>query len=213
MRAFRISSLVALSLLAAACSRPVTVAPAPAKPVSQMTPPSPEQMEAAMQKASTPTAEHAFLKRFEGKWNVTTTMWMGPGSKPEVSTGKASNEMALGGKFLKQDFSGSFMKQPFNGVGYTGYDTINNAYTSIWMDTMSTATLVAKGDREPTSNALYLAGEMSCPFSPTGKQAIREVVRLIDKDHHTFEMYSAGPDGKEFKSLEIAYVRSKNLKK
>ena len=36
------------------------------------------------------------------------------------------------------------------------------------------------------------------------------VTTFVDDDHHTYEMYMPGPDGKPFKSLEITYTRKKD---
>ena len=44
----------------------------------------------------------------------------------------------------------------------------------------------------------------------TGKTSeMQEKVIVTDKDHHTFEMWGAGPDGKPMKMMEIAYSRKK----
>ena len=38
---------------------------------------------------------------------------------------------------------------------------------------------------------------------------IEEKVTIADKDHHTMEMWSPGPDGRMFKMMEIVYTRHK----
>ena len=38
---------------------------------------------------------------------------------------------------------------------------------------------------------------------------MRNVTRVIDSNKHMFEMYEHGPDGKEFKTLEVTYLRKK----
>jgi len=43
------------------------------------------------------------------------------------------------------------------------------------------------------------------PGAPTQK---RSVITLHDNDHHTIEMFFTGPDGNEFKAMEIAYART-----
>jgi Protein of unknown function (DUF1579) len=167
-----------------------------------------EQMQSAWKKAATPTAEHAFLKEFVGNWKTTTKWWMAPDSKPEVTKGRAVNTMELGGKFLRQSFKGSMMGHPFSGIGYTGYDTVNKEFTSVWMDSMSTAMMTSTGSYNPTTKALTLVGEASCPMVE-GKIHVRMVERVVSANKHIFEFYSPAPNGGEFRSLEIEYIRSK----
>jgi hypothetical protein len=39
------------------------------------------------------------------------------------------------------------------------------------------------------------------------KIKVRELLKLTDKDHHTFEFYEDQGDGKEVKTMEITCVR------
>jgi hypothetical protein len=44
----------------------------------------------------------------------------------------------------------------------------------------------------------------------TGKSLpMKEVMTLVDADHHNFEMWMTGPDGKMMKTMEIQYTRKK----
>jgi hypothetical protein len=44
----------------------------------------------------------------------------------------------------------------------------------------------------------------------TGKECnFRQVMRIVDNDHQVTEMYVPGPDGKEYKSMEIKSTRKK----
>ena len=44
----------------------------------------------------------------------------------------------------------------------------------------------------------------------TGKShTTKTIIRYADKDNHTMEMYDKGPDGKEFRMMEIVYKRVK----
>lgn len=191
---------LAVSCLMIACA-PVQKPAAPApRALSEA------EMQAAFQKAATPTAEHALLSRFAGQWRTVTKMWMSPDSKPEETKGFASATMLLDGKFLKEEFSGKFMGKPFRGIGFTGYDTLAGEITSTWMDSMSTTLMVQTGSSDLAQNSITLHGTMSCPMSKD-KVAVRSVTKLVDDKHRVFEMYNVGPDGKEFKGLEITYTR------
>jgi hypothetical protein len=44
----------------------------------------------------------------------------------------------------------------------------------------------------------------------TGKKCeIKQVVSVVDNDHHVFEMWGPDPAGKVFKMMEIHYTRKK----
>ncbi len=181
-----------------------------AKPAAQTEAmPSPEQMEAAFKKASTPTEQHEFLKQFAGTYKVTSKMWMAPDAAPEVSTGKAVKTPVFGGRFLREDFTGSFMDKPFTGLGFTGYDTVAEQFSSVWLDSMGTSVMVSNGFYDPAAKTLTLKGEMSCPLTKDGKRSMRMALKQVDDKRHVFEMYSPGPDGKEFRTMEIDYVKTK----
>ncbi len=165
-------------------------------------------MEEAFKKASTTTEEHIMLKQLAGKWKVTTKMWMMPGEDPQVSKGTSVAAFVLDGKFLKEDFVGSFMGKKFFGIGYTGFDTVSGEFSTLWMDSMGTMMTVMTGSYSPDSNTIGFSGKMSCPLSPE-KLKVRSELKIVDKNNHVFTMYMTGPDGKETRSFEITYVRSK----
>ena len=48
------------------------------------------------------------------------------------------------------------------------------------------------------------------PDPMTGKMTpMKEKLTIVDDDHHTFEMWMPGPDGKLFRMMEITYARKK----
>ncbi|HSE62137.1 MAG TPA: DUF1579 domain-containing protein [Thermoanaerobaculia bacterium] len=161
-----------------------------------------------MAKYSTPGEEHKKLESFVGTWDTTAKMWMEPGAPPQESKGVSENKMALGGRFLEQSFEGTMMNQPFTGKGYTGYDIYKKQYVGTWMDTMGTAIMSATGKADPSGKMITFTGAMDDPMSGK-KMDFKEVVTLVDDDHHTFEMWMPGPDGKMFKMMEIQYTKRK----
>jgi len=99
------------------------------------------------------------------------------------------------------------MGMPFEGIGYTGYDNIKKQYVGTWMDTVSTAVMMSSG-KGGSGNTYEFSSSMDDPM--TGKPSpITEKVIFTDADHHTMEMWGAGPDGKVMKMMEIAYSRKK----
>ncbi len=62
------------------------------------------------------------------------------------------------------------------------------------------------GDVDSACKVWTMVGTMTDPQSgnPMTK---RSVITLQDDDHHQIEMFFQGPDGNEFKAMEIKYSR------
>lgn len=161
----------------------------------------------AYAKAGTPGKQHEWLAKMAGSWDLTTKMWMAPGTEPEVSTGTAERKMALGGRVLTEIVHGTAMGSPFEGHGMSGYDNTTGKYWGTWNDSMSTALMTSTGTCDEATS--------TCTSTSTGTDPIsgqEKTVRMVTKwngDQETMEMWEPTPDGKEFKSFEIVYTRKK----
>jgi hypothetical protein len=165
------------------------------------------QME-AMMKAATPGDAHKKLGAMVGTFDTAVKMYQQPGAPPTAGSGVSENTWALDGRFVQQQFTGTFMGMPFHGIGYTGYDNIKKKYIGSWMDNMMTAMMVSTGTASADGKSITFTSSMDDPM--TGKSSpVKETVTVVDNDHHTLEMWGAGPDGKMFKMMEIAYSRKK----
>jgi hypothetical protein len=169
--------------------------------------PSQEEMMAAMMKAAAPGPEHQKLKMMEGKFKADVTAIM-PDGKEEKSAGTINNEMILGGRYLKNDYSGTMMGQPFKGCGLIGYDNMKKKYTMLWVDEMSTQMMLSEGTLDESAKTITATCTVDCPMDNT-KKTMKSVVTLTDEDHHSYEMYEVGADGKETRCLSIKYTREK----
>lgn len=196
-------SILALLLCAMpALAEQAEEAPPPMSPETQA-------MMEAWEKASTPGAQHTQLAgHFVGDWTTTQTIWWDPAAPPAVQTGKASTEALFGGRTLRMTFDGEFMGQPFQGLGYTGYDNVTGRYYSTWTDSMATGFMLAYGDYDAATKTYTFRTEMHDPMKPDSKTPLRNVIRIVDADHHVFEMHETH-DGKENKSMVIEYRRAK----
>jgi hypothetical protein len=162
----------------------------------------------AMMKAATPGDAHKKLGAMVGTFDTDVKMWMEPGAPPTAGSGVAENTWALDGRFVQQQFNGTFMGMPFHGIGYTGYDNIKKHYIGSWMDNMTTSMMVSTGTADPSGKSITFTSTMDDPM--TGKSSeVKETVTVVDNDHHTLEMWGAGPDGKMYKAMEINYTRKK----
>jgi hypothetical protein len=205
---FAAASIAACSIAFADAPKdaPKTAQPAAAPQQQQMSPEQKAEMD-AMMKAMTPGAPHKLLEGMVGDWNAKVSMWMQPGAPPAQSEGTSENRWILGGRYVEQKFNGTFMGAPFNGVGYTGYDNIKKQYWGTWMDSMSTGVMHSTGT---TTDGKSWTFDSVMPDPMTGKDApVQERINVVDNDHHVWEMWSPGPDGKMFKMMEITYTRKK----
>ncbi len=153
----------------------------------------------------TPGAGHSILADHTGEWKTTTTYWLDPAAPPQKYEGTAKNEMIMGGRYLKSYFTGDMMGMPFEGMSLEGYDNAKKEYTSIWIDNFGTGTSISTGKYNEETKSITYTGTVYDPLS--GKDVmIKEIIKTIDKDHHIMEMYSV-VDGKEIKSMEVAFER------
>ncbi len=162
-----------------------------------------------MKKYGSPGENHKVLEPFAGKWTHTVRSWMKPGDPPQESLGTSENTWIFGGRFLKQEAHGNWNNQPFQGLGYTGYDNLRGDYQSVWMDNMMTGMMRAAGAYDAGSKTITQSGTFSCPMTGEKEKWFRSEWKVIDNDNHTYTWYDKGPDGKEFKSMEITYTRIK----
>lgn len=160
----------------------------------------------AMQKAMTPGEPHKHLARYAGEWTFTSKMWMDPSQPPADSTGTMRGEAILGGRYVQTNWTGNFMGMPFEGRGTEGYDNVAKQYVSSWVDNMSTGIMYSTGTCDDKAMKCSMKGDMMDPM--TGKKSyMRSDVTWMDANTFKNEMYGPGPDGKEFKWMEMVVKR------
>lgn len=183
-------------------------ASAQAKKKSKTKMPSQEEMMKRWEESMTPGDAHKKLEQFVGTWNVEAKVWMnGPKGEPSVSKGTAEYKLALGGRYLQQEFSGEMMGQQMNGVGYTGYDNFGKKYVSFWIDNMSTAMSTMEGTMDKEGKTLTLRGKMDEPSTGQKGKKVKYVTRVVDKDKHVFESYDVTSFGEKQPVMVITYTR------
>lgn len=167
-----------------------------------------EAMMEAMAKAATPGKPHQWLASKAGTWAWTGTFWMDPSQPPQEATGTAERTMMLGGRVLAEKVSSpGVMGQPFEGYGLAGYDNVAGEFWGTWNDNMGTGVMVSRGKCDDKGACTYM-GEYMDPM--TGKKKTSRMTSSDqgpDKEVHQF--FDTGPDGKEFKSMELVYTRKK----
>ena len=197
------SAVAALSLLALAIPALAETKPAAEKPAAGM--PSEADM-AKWQASMTPGPQHEHLAKMAGDWTYVNTMWMAPGAQPTKSEGTMHAEMMLGGRYLSEHWTGTMMGQPFEGHGTDAYDNVTQQYEGTWIDNMRTGIMTSTGTCDDAAKACTYTNTMSDAMMGK-KTSSRSVVSWLDANSFKFEMYAAGPDGKEMKMMEIVAKR------
>ena len=165
----------------------------------------------AMQKAGSPSEGHKALEPFAGSWTYTAQWWMSPDAPPQSMTGVSVNTVIFGGRFLKQEIRGQAEGEgqpPFEGLGFTGYDNLRKEYQTVWFDNVATGMMVGAGQFSAATQTLTDQGDFSCPLTMETHRRFRSALKVVDQNHTTYESYMSGPDGQEFKTMEIRYSRT-----
>ena len=160
---------------------------------------------------------HKLLEGLVGSWTGNIKMWMNPDptAKPQESKGTSVTKSMMEGRFFVTDATGK-MQMPgpdgkmkemtFKGMGTDGYDNVKKKFVGSWVDNMGTGIMFSEGTYDPATKTFTYTAEYEA--MPGMKQKMREVLKMIDKDHHVFEWYE-DRGGKEAKTMEISYTRAK----
>ncbi len=158
---------------------------------------------------------HKLLAQLAGTWTSDVTMWMAPGAPAMKSKGTVVREPIMGGRYFAADFTGT-MKLPgedgkmkdfdFKGTSIEGYDNVKKKFVSTWCDNMGTGIIMSEGTYDPATKTFTYSAEME--MMPGMKTKVREVVKIVDANHHSFEWYE-DRGGQEAKTMEIDYTRGK----
>jgi hypothetical protein len=154
------------------------------------------------------TPELARLAALAGRWSVRQSMWTEPSAPPVVDRGRATFTAVLGGRHLRQELQIDAAAKPFQGLGYLGYDDAASRYDSLWMDVNFNGTIMAHGSYDAGSRTYTFRGDVPDPAHAGSTLPLREVLRVTDADHFTFEYYERHA-GAERLAVRLEYARLK----
>jgi hypothetical protein len=156
----------------------------------------------------TPSAVHKQMASWDGEWTGEITMWMDPSAPPTKSTGTSINKMIMEGRYQLSHTKGNFGGMALEGMNILAYDNHKQKFITTWVDNFGTGVMTLEGPWDEATKTMTLTGKM---VDPTTKKEVpvKETFRVIDNDHQEMEMFATGPDGKEFKTMHIAYTRKK----
>lgn len=158
---------------------------------------------------STPGKQHAYLKKFTGKWKATVKMWMKPGAPPSVEEHEMEGKLKFGGRYYVYKVQGTFMGMPFEGMNLTAYDKLNKKFISFWVDNMGTGIYLTEGQLDKTGKIRTETGIWD-DAARGSKMKVKNVTTLLSPDKFRFDMYmDMEMKGKYYKSMEITYTKIK----
>nr|WP_117191010.1 DUF1579 domain-containing protein [Rhizobium terrae] len=151
-----------------------------------------------------PQAEHGFLERMVGTWEVTSTSMDNAETWTEVCR-------SLNGIWFVAEGNG---EMPGGGGPATtmltlGYDPAKGKYVGSWLGTMMTYLWVYEGELSADGNtlSLYTTGP---DFAEEGKMGdYREQITFTDIDHRTFTSSARQPDGSWKQFMQADYARKR----
>ena len=194
---------------AAATSPATTATTAPAQPSADMA-----KMMEMMTEMGKVGENHKLLGSMAGSWTYIAKMWMDPSGKPQESKGTSTRKAIMDGRYYIAEHTGKF-KMPgpdgkmqdmnFKGMAIEGYDNVKKKFVSSWVDNMSTMIMNSEGTYDAATKTFTYNAE--CEMMPGKTTKIREVIKIVDNDHHVFEWYD-NMHGPEAKTMEISYTRA-----
>lgn len=171
--------------------------------------PSPEELMEAWVKYAEPGEHHKYLEPLVGSWDFQTKWWMEPGAPAQESRGTSECRWIMGGRFLSANVTGEMTGETFHGMSILGYDNFRQEYVSFWIDEMSTTFMLANGKPDESGKVFTFTGTYDDVMTGKKDKKFKAVYRILSDDRNVYESYEIGPDGKEFKSLEVTYTRKK----
>jgi hypothetical protein len=153
-----------------------------------------------------PGPEHRQLARMAGTWDVVVEM-PGQDGKPTQSKGVSTVKSMAGGMWLIDEFIGDMGGMKFEGLGVYGFDQGKKKFVQTWVDSVETSMMTMEGSYDEAGKVLTMTGTGG---GGDGKRVnIRTTHTIVDRDTLVYQMYMAGPDGKEVQALKITYTRQK----
>jgi hypothetical protein len=182
---------------------------AAAKPAAKAQAMDPQAMAEMMEKMAAPGPQHERLQKLAGQWIATVRWTWDPSQAMQETKSTSVITTLMDGRYSQEVNAGEMQGRPFQGMGLTGYDNILKKYVSVWFDNMGTGFMTSQGTPDATGSVVNWTSEFTDAMTGKTKKC-RLVTRFQDDDHRVFEMFDKGPDGKEFKAMEITYERSKS---
>lgn len=158
-----------------------------------------------------PTAEHRWLHKMVGKWEVVMNCSMGPDQPPAVHKG-SDVVRKLGELWVIAEGEG---EMPGGGVAYNvmtlGYDPMQKKFVGTFIASVMNYLWPYEGTLDESGKRLTLEsrGPDMSGSADAGNKLVpyRDVIEWISDDHRTLTSYSPGPNGEFVKFMQADYRR------
>lgn len=185
----------------------LTVAALPFMPAQQQQGPPPEaiqKMLEASKKWTAPSASHATLKRFVGKWDIVETINGMPAGKQT-----AEWKLVLGDRFVQETVTGKLFGMPYEALGMIGYDNFKHAFVWSWFDSFNTYKLDAQGLLDQSGQTLIFYGHLDEYLTGEVAKPVKYIYRFQDADHFTVEIHDLAIGETNTEVVHFTYTRAK----
>ncbi|MFA6046204.1 MAG: DUF1579 family protein [Phycisphaerales bacterium] len=143
--------------------------------------------------------------QFNGTWKTTSTVWMTPDAPAATSEGVATFTSTMGGRFVEGNSNTKLFGLPFMGKQIFGYNNATKQYESMWIDSETTGFQFTTGTRDGNNNIVW-TGTTTDPVNGS-KKTVKAKTSFPESGKMVFEMWDTTSDGKEFRALQIEYVK------
>lgn len=148
-----------------------------------------------------PQAEHGFLEKLVGRWEVTAKDMPDAGTWTEVVR-------SLHGIWFVAEGSGDMPEVgPVTTVLTLGYDPDKAKYVGSWIGSMMTHMWVYEGEISADGRTLSLHTTGPDFANPEKTGEYREQIVFTDDDHRSFISSARQPDGSWKQFMEASYTR------
>jgi hypothetical protein len=163
----------------------------------------------ALDNAMNPGEGQKRLEPLVGTFDVKVLVWLDPSKPPYESMAVAVDTWVLGHRYVQIMQSGFVMGEPWNGIGYVGFDNVQEKYVACYMDSGSTGMEWYTGAMDPDGKSAKLT---ATTYDETSHKPTPVEMRLsISPDgNHLTELWQADPSGKMIKIMELQYRRKKS---
>lgn len=151
-------------------------------------------------------AKNLVLAKLTGEWHYKAAFWAAPNDKPKWTTGVCRNEMTLDGRFLSSSFVGNLNiggnEAAVKGQGLIGYDNARRAFSSVWVDTLTTSLMTGVGKYDSQTSAIVESGEFTNPLTGAVSK-FRSELQFVDDDDYKRTIFAVDKSGKESRLMEF----------
>jgi hypothetical protein len=181
-----------------------------ATPAAPTTPPAPKRdTQAAYEPPSGPGVGQAFLRSFEGDWDVERIFYPPSGGSPSRTPGDCTQTMVQDGRFLESRFTFRQAGRTSTGTGVSGFDPQTGLFTTFWYDSRSTRMSIRQS-KEPFDGKEIVLWSVSLGGSHGQEHQSRTVTHLEDGGRKLIHrQFNRGADGKEHVLMELVMTRKR----